>query len=36
MRGAASDELQAHEHEPRVVLVDDHNHVVRPQLRAES
>ena len=36
MSFAAYDELQAQEHQPRVVLVDDQNHVVRPQLRAES
>jgi len=30
------DEDAAERHSPRVVFVDEHNHIVRPQLRAES
>jgi aspartate 1-decarboxylase len=36
MSFAAYDESEAQQHQPRVVLVDQQNHVVRPPLRAES
>jgi aspartate 1-decarboxylase len=33
---AAYDESEAQRHQPRVVVVNAQNHIVRPQLRAES
>jgi aspartate 1-decarboxylase len=36
MSFADYDESEAQQHQPRVVLVDAQNRVVRPQLRAES
>ena len=33
---AAYDESEVQQHQPRVVLVDQQNHVLRPPLRAES
>jgi aspartate 1-decarboxylase len=36
MSFAAYDESEAQRHQPRIVLVDSQNHVVRPPLRAES